>query len=48
MEEHWGRLKAEMADVGLKWEILFKRLPLRPPGSRSDQDRGLIRDQLIP
>jgi len=47
--EQWARLKAEMADVGLKWEILFKRLPLRPQQeAEAFRIVDLIRDQLIP
>jgi very-short-patch-repair endonuclease len=47
--EHWGRLKAEMAEVGLKWELLFKRLPLRPQQeAEAFRIVDLIRDQLIP
>ncbi|PYO02883.1 MAG: hypothetical protein DMD91_03015 [Candidatus Rokuibacteriota bacterium] len=49
IEAHWGRLKAEMADVGLKWELLFKRLPLRPQQeAEAFRIVDLIRDQLIP
>src|SRR5206468_3777573 len=49
MDEHWGRLKAEMAEVGLKWELLFKRLPLKPhQETEALRIVDLIRDQLIP
>ena len=49
MDEHWGRLKTEMAEVGLKWEQLFNRLPLQPhKESEAARIVHLIRDQLIP
>src|SRR3989441_3378629 len=48
-DDHWGRLKAEMAEVGLKWELLFKRLPLKPhQETEALRIVDLIRDQLIP
>lgn len=49
MDEHWGKLKTEMAEVGLKWELLFNRLPLQPhKESETARIVHLIRDQLIP
>jgi len=49
MGQHWGRLKTEMADVGLKWEPLLKRLPLQSPQeAEATRIVRLIRDQLIP
>src|SRR5207247_2535159 len=48
MDEHWGKLKTEMAEVGLKWEVLFNRLPLQPhKESETARIVHLIRDQLI-
>jgi very-short-patch-repair endonuclease len=49
MDEHWGRLKTEMVDVGLKWELLFNRLPLQPhKEAEATRIVHLIRDQLMP
>src|SRR5262249_40361334 len=49
MDEQWGRLKTEMAEVGLKWELLFKRLPLqRYKAAEATRIVQLIRDHLIP
>src|SRR5256885_792240 len=49
MDERWGALKGEMAEVGLKWEPLFNRLPLqRQKEAEAARIVQLIRDQLIP
>jgi very-short-patch-repair endonuclease len=49
MDERWGALKREMAEVGLKWELLFNRLPLqRQKEAEAARIVQLIRDQLIP
>jgi very-short-patch-repair endonuclease len=49
MENQWGRLTTEMGEVGLKWEVLFNRLPLQPHReSEAARIVHLIREQLIP
>jgi DNA polymerase III delta prime subunit len=49
MDDRWGALKTEMAEVGLKWEMLFHRLPLQPQQvAEAARIVHLIRDQLIP
>ena len=49
MDERWGALKGEMAEVGLKWEPLFNRLPLqRQKEAEAARIVQLIRDHLIP
>jgi hypothetical protein len=49
MDEQWAPLKKEAAEVGLKWEMLFHRLPLLPQqAAEAARIVHLIRDQLIP
>jgi very-short-patch-repair endonuclease len=49
MDEQWGPLKKEVTEVGLKWEMLFHRLPLKPQqAAEAARIVHLIRDQLIP
>src|SRR3989441_351388 len=49
IDERWGALKGEMAELGLKWEPLFNRLPLqRQKEAEAARIVQLIRDQLIP
>src|SRR3989442_13916270 len=49
IDERWGALKGEMAELGLKWEPLFNRLPLqRQKEAEPARTVQLIRDHLIP